>query len=101
MYNLTAVLNYSDILNEYMRLYEILSHKYKLLDNKKKSEAEKKIENISTETTKVASKKRVPNTLASQCDIGYTTTSENDGRQYIIKLVKGSGNKEYKRWIIV
>ena len=101
MYNLTAVLNYSDILNEYMRLYEVLSHKYKLLDNKKKSEEEKSIENISTETTKVASKKRVPNTLASQCDIGYTTTSENDGRQYIIKLVKGSGNKEYKRWIIV
>ena len=108
MYNLTAVLNYGDILNEYKRLYGVLSHKYKLIDNKNKSDEEKdttpnndSVDSVDTKTTSVESKKRVPNTLASQCEVGYTTTSENDGKQYIIKLVKGRGDVSHKRWIIV
>tara|TARA_B110001469_G_C9638885_1_gene320869 strand:- start:44 stop:1006 length:963 start_codon:yes stop_codon:yes gene_type:complete len=107
MYNLRADIQYEHILTEYKRLYSVLSHKYKLIDNQKKSAEEKTVlqsndntGSVETEVNSVPSKKRVPNSLASECDVGYTTTSENDGRQYIIKLVKGRGGASHKRWII-
>lgn len=45
-------------------------------------------------------KRRTPDTPASDFEVGHVLVSNNDQREYMVKLVKGRGGNEHKRWIL-
>jgi len=107
MYNLYAQPDYKELIKTYDSYFTLINkisygkvsnsaNNNVLCDESKGSDTE------STQTSqKKEVKKRIPNQVAANHDEGFITTSTNDNREYMVKIVKGRGGSEHKRWVLV